>query len=63
MVYRCQKSKTGCFQVIQSLLFHRQCLGRAARAYRDMLVSEFSSQEECSKIREKAWFSSSLAIA
>lgn len=40
-----------------SLLFHRHCLGRA-RAHRDMLIIEFSSQKECSKSRGKAWFSS-----
>ena len=32
--------------------------GKRARTHRDMLIIEFSSQKECSKIRGKAWFSS-----
>ena len=32
--------------------------GKKARANRDMLIIEFSSQKECSKISGKAWFSS-----
>ena len=32
--------------------------GKRARAHRDMLIIEFSSQKECSKISGKAWFSS-----